>query len=205
MLLATLVAGCDGGHAEGAAPDPTDSPTRFHGASLGGVPMPDVTLRDTENRPFNLVTDTTDPLTVVFFGYTHCPDVCPLVLSDLALAAARLPDDVARQTQLVFITTDPARDTPAAIRAYLDRYDPAFIGLTGRLRDITTAASALHVPIEGRNRLPGGGYEVGHGAQLIGFAHDRAPVVWTEGTPVDDIVADLAELAAPEGGGEPTG
>lgn len=177
----------------------SDEPTgRFLGAELAApYVMPDVTLRDTDGEPFNLVTDTTSPITLVFFGYTHCPSVCPLVMADLTLALTRLPSEVRDQTQLLFVTTDPERDSEGVLRDYLDRFDPGYTGLTGDLADIARAADALGVAIEGRKRLPSGGYEVSHGSQVIGFAHDQAPVVWTEGTSVDVIVDDIVALAGP--------
>lgn len=161
--------------------------------------MPDVTLTDTAGKPFNLVRDTTHPVTLVFFGYTYCPDVCPLIMTDLTAAILRLPADVRANTQLLFITTDPARDTPPVLRSYLDRYNPDFVGLTGSLADIRTAGTALGVPIEGKHRLPSGGYDVAHGTTVIGFRGDTAPVVWTQGTPVTDLVTDITHLAQSTG------
>lgn len=170
----------------------------FRGAQPAApMAMPDVTLQTVDGKPFNLVTDTTHPVTLVFFGYTNCPDVCPLVMSDLTLAYAELPADVREQTQVLFVTTDPTRDTSSVLRTYLDRYNPAFLGLTGRLRAITAAATDLGVPITGKKTLPNGGYDVGHGAQVIGFAHETAPVIWTPGTPVAAMVADIETLAGP--------
>lgn len=171
-----------------------DSP--YRGAELTSpYAMPDVTLTGSDGRPFNLVADTTRRVTLVFFGYTHCPDVCPLVMSDLTAAVLQLPADVRDQTQLLFVTTDPARDTPDELRRYLDRYSDNFIGLTGKRAQIVTAAATMGVPIGGMARLPSGGYDVSHGAQVIGFRGDMAPVVWTQGTPVDDLVADITTLA----------
>lgn len=168
----------------------------FRGAELTSpYTMPDLTLTASDGRPFNLVADTTHPVTLVFFGYTHCPDVCPLVMSDLTAAVLQLPADVRDQTQLLFVTTDPARDTPQTLRRYLERYSDSFIGLTGDRAEIVTAARAMGVPIGGMARLPSGGYDVSHGAQVIGFRGDTAPVVWTQGTPVDDLVADITTLA----------
>ncbi len=157
--------------------------------------MPDVTLTATNGRDFNLVTDTAYPVTLVFFGYTHCPDVCLLVMSDLTSAISQLPDDVREQTQLVFITTDPARDSPGVLRSYLDGYNDDFVGLTGDLDAIVTVADGLDVAVEGRDKLPSGGYDVGHGAQVIGFRGDSAPVIWTQPTPVADMVSDITALA----------
>jgi len=158
--------------------------------------MPDLSLTATNGRDFNLVTDTAYPVTIVFFGYTHCRDVCLLVMSDLTQAMLQLPDEVREQTQLVFITTDPARDTPAVLRSYLDGYDDDFVGLTGDLDTIVTVAEGMDVAVEGRHRLPSGGYDVGHGAQVIGFRGDSAPVIWTQPTPVADIVSDITALAS---------
>ena len=157
--------------------------------------MPDVTLTDTNGNDFNLRRDTGSPVTLFFFGYTHCPDVCPLVMNDVTAAILQLPDDVQAEIQMVFVTTDPARDTPDVLREYLDHYDPDFVGLTGDLGDVIKASDAMGVAIEGKHQLPSGGYDVGHGAQVIGFHGDQAPVIWTQGTPVDDMVSDIEKLA----------
>jgi protein SCO1 len=157
--------------------------------------MPNITLTATNNEDFNLVTDTAYPVTLVFYGYTHCPDVCPLVLNDVASAILQLPSDVREETQFVFITTDPSRDTPDVLRTYLDHYNEEFVGLTGSLATIVRAADDMGVAIDGKHKLPSGGYDVGHGAQVIGFRGDEAPVIWTEGTPVADIVTDVTSLA----------
>jgi len=178
-----IVSGVDEGAYRGAEPA---APYR----------MPDVTLTSTNGRDFDLETDTGYPVTLVFFGYTHCPDVCQLVMSDITSALVQLPDDVRDQTQLVFITSDPARDTPEALREYLDRYDTDYVGLTGDIDTIVEAADAMGVAIEGRKRLPSGGYEVAHGAQIVGFRGDEAPVLWTEGTSVPDLVDDIVALAS---------
>jgi protein SCO1/2 len=173
--------------------------SRFHGAELPTpYSMPDITLTATDDEPFNLITDTGHEVTLVFYGYTHCPDVCQLVMSDLTAAMNQLADDVRERTQMVFITTDPARDDTSVLREYLDRFDPDYVGLTGELDDITTAAKAMGVPIQGMRKLPSGGYEVGHGAQVVGFRGDTAPVIWTKGTPVDDLAADITALASPQ-------
>jgi protein SCO1/2 len=201
--LLVLLVGCGGDQPSQAAGDNPGGVVVSgvdEGAFNGAEPaapyrMPDVTLTATNGEPFNLITDTGYPVTLVFFGYTHCPDVCPLVLQDATAALNQLPSDVRDETQLLFVTTDPARDTPDVVRQYLDRFDPDFVGLTGRLPRIIRAADAMGVAIEGMKRLPSGGYEVGHGAQVIGFAGNEAPVIWTQGTPVPDMAEDIVTLA----------
>ncbi len=200
-----LVAGCAAGSTPSTMPDNpggveisniSGSPSPYLGAEPAKpYTMPDITLTSTDGDPFNLVSDTTTKVTLVFFGYTNCPDVCPLVMSDLTSAYLRLPTDVRNETQVLFITTDPARDTGSVLRSYLDHYDSSFIGLDGSLSTIVAAADDLGVAIEGRQKLASGGYDVGHGAQVIGFRGNSAPVIWTAGTSVDDMVSDITELA----------
>jgi protein SCO1/2 len=159
--------------------------------------MPDVTMTATNGQPFNLIHDTAYPVTLVFFGYTNCPDVCPLVMSDLTSTYLHLPKTLRSETQVLFITTDPARDTLPTLRAYLDRYNSDFVGLTGSLKDIVSAADAMGVAISGKHKLPSGGYDVGHGAQVIGFHGNTAPVIWTGTTVgnVNEMVSDISQLA----------
>jgi protein SCO1/2 len=199
-MLACCVAGSQQAQPDnpgGVLISDVSGPSAFKGAEPPTpYRMPDITLTATDGRPFNLVSDTTTKVTLVFFGYTNCPDVCPLVMSDLTYTYLHLPADVRDQTETVFITTDPARDTEPVLRSYLDRYDSHFIGLTGRLADIVSAADDMGVAIEGRRTLPSGGYDVGHGAQVIGFAGNSAPVIWTAGTSTSDMISDITELAA---------
>ncbi len=205
VLTALSLAACGGDNSEQRQPDNPGGVLisgvdegRFKGAEPAApYDMPDVTLTATNGRDFNLISDTAYPVTLVFYGYTHCPDICPLVMSDITSAMTQLPADVRADTQLVFITTDPARDTAEVLRDYLDRFNSEYVGLTGDLDQIVRAADDMGVAIEGKKTLPSGGYDVGHGAQVIAFRGDRAPVLWTEGTPVGDMVDDITELAGP--------
>jgi protein SCO1 len=171
-------------------------PAGYSGGSSLPKPyaMPDVALTDTSGRPYNIATTPSKPVTLLFFGYTHCPDVCIAVLSDVSLALQRLTPADRDQIQLIFITTDPARDNERGIRRYLDRFNPTFVGLTGPMSTIKRAASEVGVEIEGLKQLPSGGYEVGHSAQVIGFSRNSAVVIWTPGTPVGALKDDFALL-----------
>jgi protein SCO1/2 len=135
-------------------------------------------------------------VTLLFFGYTHCPDLCNVVLANVASALRRSPQAVRDKVQLVFVTTDPKRDTPTVVRDYLDRFDPAFVGLTGPMAQVRSAAGTVHIAIAGTEPDGKGGYEVLHGTQLVGFAADRkAHVVWPDDISVGDLAADFARLA----------
>lgn len=175
----------------------TADPSGLRGAVLTQpYEVPDVTLTDTAGQAYNLRTTPSRPVTLVFFGYTNCPDVCIGVLSDVASAVRRMDPATRADVQVVFVTTDPARDDARATRTYLDRFDPAFTGLTGDLGTITRAAEGLGVAVEEMKQLPSGGYEVGHGAQLVGIGRDeRAHVVWTPSTPIGDLIHDFTLFA----------
>ena len=193
--LLLLVGGCT---------QPTEHPADHANADpegyLGGTSlpqpyaMPDVTLTDTAGRPYNLTTSPSRPVTLMFFGYSKCPDVCVTVLSEVALALQRLEPAERDAIQMIFVTTDPARDKPAVIRGYLDKFDPTFVGLTGSLATIKQAAGQVGVDIEGMKRLPSGGYEVGHSSQVVGFARAEGVVLWTPDTAVADLEHDFGLL-----------
>lgn len=177
---------------------PSD-PEGYRGGTTVPEPyrMPDRTLTDTSGHDYHLLSSPSKPVTLLFFGYTHCPDVCLGVLSDVASALGRLPAGSRDQVDLIFVTTDPARDTGPAIERYLKRFDPSFIGLTGDLATIKSVAEAVGVDIQGRRLLPGGGYQVGHSAQVVGFDRNRRGVVlWTPSTPIGDLTADFELLVA---------
>ncbi|WP_241995228.1 SCO family protein [Kribbella antiqua] len=206
ILLAAVallaLAGCSGKDKEqadnpgGAIIRTTQDPNGLRGATLDRpYAMPAVSLTDTNGNEFNLVTSTKKPVTLVFFGYTNCPDVCPTVMADVASALTKLDQPTRDQIQMLFITTDPARDTGPVIRKYLDRFDPSFVGLTGSLPQIKNVAQAVGVPVEGMKKLPSGGYEVGHGAQVLGFGKsDKANVLWLSNAAIGDLAHDFGKL-----------
>lgn len=191
ILLAVLVVmtGCTA-PTQSAAGHDGDNHGYLTGTSLTApYELPNQTLTDASGRPYNLRSSPSKPVLLLFFGYVNCPDVCRAVLSEVATALQRAEPGVRDQIQVVFVTTDPVRDTPAKIVKYLDRFDPSFVGLTGELSTIKKVAGRVGVDISGVKKLPSGGYDVGHSAQVIGFdAERRGVVVWTPG---DNKIADL--------------
>jgi protein SCO1/2 len=151
-------------------------------------------LLDTDGEPYSLTADTDERLTLVFFGYTNCPDICGRVLGNLSSALTRLDDDDREQVEVVFVTTDPARDTGQVVRDYLDRYDPSFIGVTGELADIEQVAASVAVGLG--DELPSGGYEVdAHTTTVTGIdVADEAPVFWSQDTSPSEFAADIDAL-----------
>jgi len=202
LLGLVLLVGCAA--PTGTADNPADVVINHgdRGAFLGteaDFAKPAVTLTDTDGEPFDLATDTTAPVTLIFFGYTNCPDVCSIVLREMAAALNKLEDATRQRIQVVFITTDPERDTAEAITTYLDTFNFAsYVGLTGPISTIEKAAVPLQVEFyrEDEDGKPGGPYEVAHGAHVIGFGEDGQSVLWTQGTAVLDLAHDFALLAA---------
>ena len=201
VLVALLgpLAGCasddDPGTAAGVVVTESGDDGPYAGIEIDRpYPLPVTTLTGDDGSEVRLPDDLTAPVRVFFFGYTQCPDICNTVMSDLALAVARLPAEAADEVQVVLVTSDPARDDPPALRAYLDRFDPDFTGLTGDMDRIVSLSDAMGVAIERGERLPSGGFEVAHGTQVVGYVGDRGVVVWTAGTSPEDIGDDLVQM-----------
>jgi protein SCO1/2 len=91
-------------------------------------PVPDFELADTQGRPFHL-SELDGDITLIYFGYTFCPDVCPLTMVDVKTALAGLETGRER-VHVLFVSVDPERDTPEVLSHYLAAFDPSFIGLT---------------------------------------------------------------------------
>jgi protein SCO1/2 len=157
--------------------------------------VPATPLTDTNGRAFSLADSTHHRLTLVFFGYTHCPDECPTTMATLASAMLQLDPTDRRNVQVVFVTTDPARDTGPVIRHWLDHFSSSFVGLTGPLHTIKKVAMDVGVPVEKGRRLPSGGYDVTHGTQVLGVdGKNTVPVVWTLGTTAPEFAHDIHQL-----------
>lgn len=152
-------------------------------------------LTDTAGEPFSLTEDTDKPLTVVFFGYTHCPDICQTVMANLASAMTRLDEQDRANVDVVLVTTDPARDTEEVLGTYLEHFDPEFVGLTGELDTIVEVARPLGVGITQGKKLPSGGYEITHGTTITGIdAADQGIVYWDEQTSSAEFADDIHTL-----------
>lgn len=148
---------------------PPGEPSGRTGAGAASVPA-GVSI----GGPFHLTDDKGHAVTdatyrgrwmLVFFGYTHCPDECPLTLQKMAVALRKLGPLAGKVTPL-FITVDPTRDTPARLASYLGRIDPRIIGLTGRSMQIAAVAKAYGVYYSREEHETSGAAIVGHSTFL---------------------------------------
>lgn len=171
--------------------------TEFAGTRLQNpYAAPDIALTDTDGAAYSLAADTDEPLTLVFFGYTHCPDYCPLVMNNIAAAMNRLDDADRDDVDVVFVTTDPARDTGPVLEEYLEAYDPGFIGLTGDLATIIAVGEPLAVYVSDGKKLSTGGYDLGgHSTFTLAIdSDDDAVALWNQETSSTEFAADIHTL-----------
>ncbi|MFF0213488.1 SCO family protein [Streptomyces vinaceus] len=161
---------------------------------------PELVLTDTTGKPWNLREQTKGKPTLIYFGYTNCPDVCPLTMSNIAVAKKALPKADQDNLQVVFVTTDPERDTPDSLGAWLKAQDPSFTGLTGDFATIQAAARKLGIGIEAPKKEADGSVVSMHGAQVIAFSPktDEGYLLYGEGTTVDDYTKDLPKIVKGE-------
>jgi protein SCO1/2 len=158
--VAVLVTGCSSGSHSNAQSSPSSRPSQlddhtdqtYQGLGLDPAqPRPQFTLIDTSGRAYRFGQQTAGRPTLLYFGYTHCPDVCPTTLADIADALRAVPAALRARTQVVFVTTDVKRDTPAVLKAYLAKFDPdlpvKFVGLTGTQSAVDAAQVAAHVTL----------------------------------------------------------
>ena len=213
---AVALAGCGSGD-DVASPASAEG---WHGEQPQPVPdRPRFTLTDTNGKPFDFYGETAGEPTLVYFGYTNCPDECPTAMADIAAALRQSGGEVREETNVVLITTDPDRDTGKVLRAFLDQFDENFIGLTGNQDEVDAAQQAVgfrpatkagpvptlpgrpnehaHKPGTAPHTHAGPlGYGVDHANVIFAYsASDKLPVIYTPGTTASDIAADLPRLA----------
>lgn len=152
-------------------------------------------LVDTEGEAYSLAADTDKDLTLVFFGYTNCPDICGQVMATLAGMLTRLDDEEKEDVDVVFVTTDAPRDTEEVVADYVDAFDPSIIGLTGDMDDIIEVGQSLAVGIETGEKLPGGGYDVTHGTRVYAVdPDDQSPMMWDHDVSQTQLAHDVLTL-----------
>ena len=195
--VAVVAAACSSG---AAAPQPSE----LHDKPTGGLyqgfglippqPRPSFTLTDTAGKSYAFGRATAGKPTLLYFGYTHCPDVCPTTMADIGQALRTVPADIQRRTQVVFVTTDVKRDTGPVMAAWLAHFDTdlpnRFVGLTGTQAQIDAAQAAAHVQLaedEGQQ----------HSAEVLLYgSDDYARVQYLQSTNEADQMAHDLPLVA---------
>ena len=183
LALAAALAACDAG-------GPKFKSTDITGADYGRT----LELTDHTGKPRHL-DDFRGKAVVLFFGFTHCPDVCPTTLVEVSNALKSLGPD-AERVQVLFVTVDPERDTPEALGKYVTAFDPRFLGLRGDLAATQRAAKEFKVYFE--KRKSGDSYSVDHSGQsYVIDPQGRLRLLVRPDRIGEDLAADLRTLLKP--------
>lgn len=169
----------------------------YHGGLISPVlPKPRFVLTDTSGAPYDFLSKTEGYVTLLFFGFTHCQDVCPTQMRTIARAIKALPPATADQLKVIFVSTDPDEDTPGTLRIFLDHFDKRFIGLTGSQESVDAAQRAANLPVARKTGAAAGGVrEVGHTAFVLAYTKDNlAHIIYPDGITQDDWLHDLPRL-----------
>ena len=176
---------------------------RYRGVALPApIPKPAFTLTDFNGQPYEFAAQTRDKVALLFFGYTHCPDVCPLHMANIAAVLQKMPAGDRARIVTVFVTTDPDRDTPERLRAWLGNFDSSFVGLTGSRAELASVQQMVGLPEASREYVnaDSANYFVGHGAQVFAFARDdNAYTIYPFGIRQEDWANDLPRLVQATG------
>lgn len=205
LALAGVAALAFGGYAvlrglERVPPQPPEFARKETVATVVLPPLavPDVRLVDTGSRPFTR-RDLEGRWSLMFFGYTHCPDVCPMTLKILARTQTQLRDLAPdRQPRIVFVSVDPARDTPAALASYVGYFGAGIAGVTGSDAELERLTQPLGIAYRRTALQPGSrDYTVDHSATLL-FVDGQARVRAVLAPPhvPEEIAADYRKLIA---------
>ena len=186
------------------APERTQAEERARTTGYRGIFLPDAEARpdfvltDMNGDVFDFRRDTEGKLALLFFGYTYCPDVCPVHMASIAAVKRDLSVDEQRRMRVVFVTADPRRDTSERLLSWLGNFDTDFVGLRGSEAEVDSIMLSLALPAAIRDTAAGPDYAVGHASQVIAFPPgDGFRVIYPFGTRQADWKHDLARLLNP--------
>ena len=159
----------------------------------GHMPDLDFTLTDDHGKAVTGA-NYRGKVALLYFGYTHCPDVCPLTLAQLHTVMQKL-GPLADGVRILFVSVDPTRDTPAVLHAYVGAFDPRVVGLSGSAREVEALSKRYRSAFTREPDGKDGSYEVSHSSAVYVFDRDgRARVLSTPASAQDDLVHDLRLL-----------
>ena len=158
-------------------------------------PAPEIRLAATDGTEFRL-SQQRGQIVLLSFGYTSCPDVCPMILAKLAQARAKL-GMTASKVRVVFVTVDAARDTPDRLSAHMAAFGSTFLGLTGSPEELTRVQRAYGIVAQRRQPRDGSdAFLVDHSAPVYVVDHEgRLRLMFTGATSADDMAHDLRLLS----------
>jgi len=160
---------------------------------------PDFTFTSTTGAPYQFRKETDGRVTLLFFGYTYCPDVCPMHMANISAVLKKLDYADRQRVRVVFVTTDPDRDTPQRLRSWLDQIDTSIVGVAGPMDQINALQQSLGLgsakPEAAPPGSPAGAYGVAHAAVVLAFTPDDSlRVLYPFGVRQQDWAKDIPLL-----------
>jgi len=207
-LVAATASGCASGSAA-TTKNSNDSPglvlinnSAYDGNIITPVDKPSGTLTADNGKPYNVQAMTKGVVTLLYFGYTHCPDLCPLTMSNTSVALKLLPAADRSKVRVLFVSVDPGRDTVARLRSWLGNFDPAFIGLRAALPQVEAFEKQTGLPLGPVYKDALGEFQLDHATEMFAFSTDNvATEAFFPSTPAAEMTNDLKLLIA---GGKPS-
>jgi protein SCO1 len=176
--------------------------SKYKGNIVASVAKPSGTLMADDGKAFNVLTETKGIVTLLYFGYTDCPDLCPLTMSNTSVAIRMLPKADQSKVLVLFVSVDPYRDTLARLRSWLGKFDPAFIGLRGTLTQVQAFEQQTGLPIGPVFKDGAGQVQLDHATEMFAYGTDNvAHEAFFPSTAPAAIANDLKLLVA---GGVPS-
>jgi protein SCO1/2 len=206
-LLAVAASGCASSSAATASGNSNPglvliNTSKYKGNIISPVDKPSGSLTADDGRQYDIRAETKGVVTLLYFGYTHCPDLCPLTMSNTAVAIRELPQADQSKVRVLFVSVDPYRDTLARLRSWLGNYNPAFIGLRGTLKQVEAFEQQTGLPDGPEFKDGAGQVQLDHATEMFAYGTDNvAHDAFWPSTPPADIANDLKLLIA---GGVPS-
>lgn len=202
MAMAVMLAACDNGapdnvgttSANASTANAPASSAAFTGTDITGTGFgKDIDLVDHDGTAIELQQAYHGKVMVIFFGFTQCPDVCPTTMAELAQVKEKLTPEQRDRVQVIMISVDPERDTPAVLKQYVSAFDPSFVGLTGSAEQIAKVAAsfkAYYKKVESDQS-----YTMDHSSGLYVLDMEgESRLLIKPNTPPEAIAADIQKL-----------
>lgn len=169
-------------------------PQKLYGTDITGADFAQQLQLTDHNGKVRTLDDFKGKVVALFFGYTHCPDVCPTTMADLA-AALKLMGDRASEVQVLFVTVDPERDTQEVLSQFVPSFNPTFIGLYGSPEQVKATATNFKIFYEKQVDPGRSGYTIDHSAGIYAFDKQGKIRIYLKfGQKPEEIAFDLGQL-----------
>ncbi|MFF3765906.1 SCO family protein [Streptomyces sp. NPDC001922] len=193
---ALTLSACGGGDDESSSvAEVSAGPTKAATVLDNPLDKPDLVLTDTDGKKYDFIKETKGHPVLLYFGYRHCPDACPFTMSNISLALRKLSPAERKELRVVFVSSDPKRDTPKELGKWLAQNDKSFIGLTGDFDTIQAGARAVNIYLDQPKKVKGT-WVSSHSPRVVAFSpkDDKGHAIYDKDTTADEYAKDLPKI-----------